>query len=134
MSHSTSTEGTSHLITGHRKSSLFGVRGELIKVGDALGEPRREGVRQMPELLINKIAVPRSRRGQTGLAVPGALRDVRLLASWARPLRSPYATSHTEARSGLGPVRGSVRDTEPVGPRPALRELLVVTKAQSHTV
>ena len=49
-----------------------------------------------------------------GTGCPGRSGERRqsLLASWAGPVRTTYATSHTEARSGLGPVVASVGNTE----------------------
>lgn len=49
-----------------------------------------------------------------GTGCPGRSGERRqsLLASRAEPVRTTYATSHTEAGSGLGPVVDSVGNTE----------------------
>ena len=108
--------------------------GELIKAGEALRELRMKGTRQVPNVLINKILVPSCQRGQ--LVHPVSRRALEgastALGSWAGPMRTTYATSHTEACSGPGPVVGSVGVLEQVRPRPALGELPVVTEAQTE--
>ena len=108
--------------------------GELIKVGEALGELRMKGARQVPNVLINKISVPSCRRGQlehraSRRALGGASTAP---GSWAGPMRTAYASSHTEACSRPGPVVGSVGVLEQVRPRPAIGELPAVTGAQTE--
>lgn len=71
------------------------------------------------------------------LGVPGDTSVASRLPGWLtepRLVRSTDTTSRTEARSGLGPVVGGAGDTEPVGARPALRAILVVTEAQTDSV
>lgn len=107
--------------------------GELIKVGEVLGEWRMKGARQVPNVLINKISVPSCRRGQVVHRVSRrALGGVSTApGSWVGPMRTTYATSHTKACSGLGRGVDSVGILEQVRHRPARRELPVVTDSSS---